>query len=171
MKNRRWKGTVRSHVNAHKGSGFTLLEMMITLAVVGIILAMGVPMFQRSSQEIKLESAAEEIVIAIRYAQALAMKTGVQYKVVFEPIGEKITCKEIGNIALHPLDKRPYVIDFSIEGPFKGIDVISADFSGTPDVTYNPTGEVVNKGSVKIGYLGMTRTITVTAPMGKVEVQ
>lgn len=59
-----------------KQSGFTLIELMITLAVVGILLALVVPNFNETLKNNRLTAYANEFVTNINYARTEAIKRG-----------------------------------------------------------------------------------------------
>lgn len=57
-------------------SGFTLLELLTTLAVVGILLAVGVPTFASIIRNNRITAATNELVTSLTYARSEAMKRG-----------------------------------------------------------------------------------------------
>lgn len=56
------------------GRGFTLAELIVVIAVIGILSAMAVPLFLRYNQAAKLKSAAQQLVTMINQARELAIK-------------------------------------------------------------------------------------------------
>lgn len=56
--------------------GFTLIEMMITVAVMSIILAMAVPSFREAIENARLSTQVNEFVTALNAARAEAIRTG-----------------------------------------------------------------------------------------------
>jgi type II secretion system protein H len=59
-------------------TGFTLIELVITAVVVGLIAALAVPSFYRSMQKLKLNAATREIVSDLRWARSKAIATRKQ---------------------------------------------------------------------------------------------
>lgn len=57
-----------------KNTGFTLVELMITLAIVGILLVVGVPSLKSFMQSNQLVAASNELVSAIHVARSEAIK-------------------------------------------------------------------------------------------------
>lgn len=57
-------------------AGFTLIELMVTLSVVAITLAVGVPSFQGIVSDNRLSSAANGLIGAINIARSEAIKRG-----------------------------------------------------------------------------------------------
>jgi type IV fimbrial biogenesis protein FimT len=58
----------------HKYSGFTLIELMITLAVVGILLAIGMPSLKTFMQGNQLIASTNELISALHVARSEAIK-------------------------------------------------------------------------------------------------
>ncbi len=63
--------------------GFTFVEMMITVILIGILSALAVPSFIRTMDRVKLKSQVREIVSDIRWARSKSIQTKVQCGVVF----------------------------------------------------------------------------------------
>ena len=66
-------------------SGMTIMELMITVAIVGIVAAMAVPRFQIGYERIKFRAATREITSQIRLARSYAVSTKNQHGVYFDP--------------------------------------------------------------------------------------
>lgn len=59
-----------------KESGFTLIELMITIVVLAVALALGIPSFQGFIKNNRLAGQANDLVIAIQLARSEAVKRG-----------------------------------------------------------------------------------------------
>lgn len=59
-------------------SGFTLIEMVITAVVLGIIAAMAVPDFFRAMQKVKLTAATRGIISDLRWARSHSISSRTQ---------------------------------------------------------------------------------------------
>jgi type IV fimbrial biogenesis protein FimT len=67
---------MRRTANRRPGSrGFTLMEMMFTVAVAGVILAVAVPSFQTMIANNRLTTQATEIVAAMNFARSAAISS------------------------------------------------------------------------------------------------
>ena len=65
----RWMRMVR------KEKAFSIVELLVTIAVFGVVLALAIPSFNQSVLNNRSVSVAEDFADAIRYARAEAMKT------------------------------------------------------------------------------------------------
>jgi type IV fimbrial biogenesis protein FimT len=57
-------------------AGFTMLELMVTVVILGILLTIGVPSFQSVIRNNRIASSTNELVGALTYARSEAMKRG-----------------------------------------------------------------------------------------------
>ena len=153
-------------------SGFTLFELLIVITILGILSAVAIPSMNNFRGGMKLDAAAREVVSAIQYVQSLAIKEEIKHGVVYDPAQNEFKCnKEVaGNVIRNPLDKKLYVVSFDDDGPLQGVDLVSADFNGMPGFTFNSLGEPSEEGSVVLSYGGSQKTIDVSEPLGKVNV-
>lgn len=67
--------------------GFTLLELMIVIAILGIFLAVAAPRMDGSKTDFKLYTTARNLVSDIRYAQELSISTKENHGVFFDSSG------------------------------------------------------------------------------------
>lgn len=82
-----------------KQSAYTLVEMLLVLAVIGTLAAMTWPSVLRMQADYDLSSAAEQVRLQLAAARANAIKSGVKYQFLYEPKGR--------NFAVVPLDPEP----------------------------------------------------------------
>ena len=65
--------------------GFTLVELLIVIAIVGILATLAAPSFQTQMMQQRVEGAAEGLVAALNNAKAEAIKTNNTMRIVFTP--------------------------------------------------------------------------------------
>ncbi len=82
-------------MNQRTGKGFTLIELMVTLAVAAILLTVGVPSFRATVENNRLTIAANELVSALNLARSEAIKRGVRVTVCKSADGA--TCTTSGD--------------------------------------------------------------------------
>ncbi|MGK0674474.1 MAG: GspH/FimT family pseudopilin [Halothiobacillaceae bacterium] len=66
------------HAAYSHAAGFTLLELMVSLAVLGILLGIVVPSFMSTMANTRLTTAANELLAAIQYTRAEAIRRNVR---------------------------------------------------------------------------------------------
>ena len=105
--------------------GFTLLETMLSLAVLGILLVLAVPDFYPMLQRQRFENSASEIRALLEETQSLALTSQVSHRVGFDAKDHSllIKIKHSGSYAI--LQKRPVEEEMTLEatrwpsfGPF-----------------------------------------------------
>lgn len=66
-----------------QNSGFTLVELMVTVAVLAILLTIGIPSFQGTLDKRRLTGAAEQLYADLQYARTEAIKRNARVFVSF----------------------------------------------------------------------------------------
>jgi type IV fimbrial biogenesis protein FimT len=64
-------------------NGFTLLELMVTLAILSIVLGVGVPSMLDMARSMRLQGAAQESYALLQYARSDALRAGADRFVVW----------------------------------------------------------------------------------------
>ena len=105
--------------------GFTLLETMLSLAILGILLVLAVPDFYPMLQRQRFEHSASEIRALLEETQSLALTSQVSHRVGFDANNHSmlIERKQSGSYAVR--QKRPVEEEMTLEatrwpsfGPF-----------------------------------------------------
>lgn len=92
--------------SAERDKGFTLIELMIVVAVLGILAALGTPSFRVWIQNAKIRSAAESISSGLQMARSEAVRRNAPVFFQLKPMDDatllwKIGCvTEVGDAAL-----------------------------------------------------------------------
>jgi len=171
--------------------GFTFIEIVIVLLVMGIMATMALPSLQSGLETSKLSAAAGEIAAALEYAQLAAMTTGQQVRVTVDTGADSLLVERFtitGNIMAgaaqlpqadietggfvnmaHPTRRgEDYRIVFADEDRLNGVDIAAAVFGGGGSITFDPVGTPSDGGTVTLSLGGGTATVTVDSLTGRV---
>jgi prepilin-type N-terminal cleavage/methylation domain-containing protein len=171
--------------------GFTLLETLIVLLMLGILVMLSWPQLSSALVEARLSGAAEEVVNAIEYAQLTSMTSGRNTKVEINDASNKIDLKyykssadlftggdvllasgvESGSyqLMLHPLKKGfEYQILLNNEHRFSGIEIIQSDFKSDTPVYFDSLGAPSHGGTVTLALGSRQIVVTLDDLTGKV---
>ncbi|MBI2885457.1 MAG: GspH/FimT family pseudopilin [Candidatus Omnitrophica bacterium] len=143
--------------------GFTLVELLVVIGVIGILLATSVPALSSYTTQVRLKTATREIVGLLLLARSLAISHhAVQTVLVDTERGELSLDPATGDLASRRVRLPP-----AIE-----IDVTGADGAESSQVTFQPSGALAGRSvSVTLSNGKRTHTIVVTGPTGAVLVQ
>lgn len=76
----------------HKESGFTLIEVMVVLTIIGTAITMAVPSWENAIQKHRLTSATEQVAALLLVAQGEAQKRNQAVSLVFNRTGDESWC-------------------------------------------------------------------------------
>jgi len=76
---------------ARKKNGFTILDLLSVMVIVGIVAALSVPAFDEGIRKIKFKSAANEVMANLRFARSEAIAKKLQYGVYFDVTNRVVT--------------------------------------------------------------------------------
>ncbi len=92
------KETVKRKINyllAKKG--FTLIELMVVIGIIGIIVALAVPNFAGMQRRARIHAAAQEIAQDLRQIRERALSSGGQFQISFPDSHTYVVTKPDGN--------------------------------------------------------------------------
>lgn len=95
--------------------GFSLLELVVVIAIIGISAALAVPTFSSSANHHQLALAASETADAIRFARAETLRTGTLHGVDIEVSQNRVRVFRLDPGVVydvyHPVSKQLYELD------------------------------------------------------------
>lgn len=160
--------------------GFTLIELVITLLVIGIISIVLVTDFISSYSAIKLEAARWKLKSDLLYAQSLAVTQQVRHGVVFYPAQDAycVYRQGVGTIVKNPLTAANFTVSYATDPDLKGVNLVSTGFGlpTTDRVEFDPfgtpsdgTANLTSDGTVTLAYAGSSGTVTVNRNTGRIQ--
>lgn len=118
-----------------KQHGFTLVELLITIVVAAIVVAIAIPSFLGMMERRRLIGAADNLLADMRYAQAESQKRNVEIDVDFAPdtsvwnwVVQTSPAKTISNT------------------DYKGIELIAGDDAASNTLTFDPKRNTMDDG-------------------------
>jgi type II secretion system protein H len=164
--------------------GFTLLDTLIVIAILGIIGMVVIPRFQGMVQQTRLNEAAADLVSGLQYAENLAVRYRRPFGFQAEAAGRwfKVYDKRYAadtaahaaadppvtayGVVWNPLDQNWYQHDFDDMENYR-----AATFTSAQIVFYPDGHSAAADTTVTVSLGGFQRTITVDGATGRVSVQ
>jgi prepilin-type N-terminal cleavage/methylation domain-containing protein len=181
-----------AHRPAFRHAGFTLVELLAVIAIIGLVAAIAIPQATSVSPAI-VDAAAAEVAHAIRFAQREAVRTGQYHVAEIDPARQTVRVyrlrgvatvdEDIDNPVMHPVDKIAYRISLAGNAATRAVvasPVFTYGADTTSNVTFGPDGSPVYiKGTAAPaalsanGVVGLQlgaalRTVTVDRTTGRV---
>jgi len=154
--------------------GFTLVELIIVLAIVTLVLGFSIPWFSQLSSGHRLKAAAREVSGVLQVARSYAISLGQRHDVVFEVTGSSSNASA----------GRYYIEDASgaiVEKPFalpSGVSFAAPEGEGDPvtfegdRISFSSTGAGLEGGTVWVaGGRGQFSRVSVSEVTGQTKVE
>lgn len=122
--------------------GFTLIEIMLVIAVIGIVALVSVPKYQAITDHYKLESSAQIVVGQLRYAKQLAMDQREEIYVALDSHTVEVLDVDRNYGGLQSFDSG-VSLDLS-SAASNGLNMEAGKANGLPYVLYDPRGFIDN---------------------------
>jgi Tfp pilus assembly protein PilE len=145
--------------------GLAMVDLVITVLIMGMSAAIAVPRFSTAVNDHALKAVCRQTAAVMNYASRQARITSQPITLTFDT--------NANSIAVTGIDDpnhagQPWSIQLSAVAD--GVDLVTADFSGTPVVTYGVDGRPDASGSLTLAVGGMQETVSVSKSTGKASV-
>jgi len=158
-------------VKIRKNSGVSLIELIIVMALIGIVAAIATPNFTRYRDNTNLREAARDVSSDIQLYKQRAVAENVRYRITFDSgannyVVQRETPLNAGNFAANTLFTKQIGSGTAIETS------VAANFGGNLYVTLLPRGTIEEAGgSLTIRHITRLSTATINVNiMGRTNV-
>ena len=138
--------------------GFTLMELMLVVAIVAVLAAMAIPTFGGSIARHRVVAAGNRIATDLYFASQTARQQAAPRGVNFDSSTKSYSMRGIAD-ADNPA--QAYSVNLSIE-PYL-ISYLSADFGGASNVLFDGFGAAGSAGQVRISSGSFQIAVTLAA--------
>ena len=153
-------------VPAGHGRGFSLTELIIVLAIMGIIAAVAAPRYGYAIARYRVDTAARRIASDFNTVAALARASSSERAVTFKLSGNFYVITGLRDIATGASDT---VVDMKAE-PYKAT-IVSVDAGGDERLFYNGFGLPDSDAKIVVQVGGYIKTVIVDPATGRASVQ
>jgi type II secretion system protein H len=156
-----------NHFKSKKG--FTLIEVMIVVAIIGIMAAIAIPNFLSWLDHYRVKGAARDIATAMHLAKMKAISQGVEYRVLFDLDNETFRLQK-GNLASN---STAWTHDGALNNVHATVDIarVNSNTSGIWNKEFNPDGSS-SSGSISItNTAGEQYDITLVPATGRIKLE
>ena len=156
---------------SHSYRAFTLVELMIVVLIVAILAATAIPAISEAAVDLKLRSAARELMADLNYVRNLAITDGSAYALIFTGSGysavKAVDISDLGSnpVITHPIKHNNWVVSLQEQRI-----TVKAAFAGKAGVCFDATGAPNAAGSVVLRCGTAAVTVSVEAATGRVTV-
>jgi len=148
-----------------RGGGFTLVELVMVMAIAAVLAAIAVPRYSNSAAILRADAAARRVASDMTMVRGDARASSIARTIAFTPGSKQYSVAGLAN----PLTgaAAPYTIALG-ESPYS-MRWMNADFGGTDNLSFSGFGDVATGGWVTVGVGRHSRQVTISAS-GEVKV-
>lgn len=143
--------------------GFTLIELVLVIAIMLVIAAIAAPRYSAAVERYRLETAARRVAADISLARAIAMASGASQTISFDCAAGTYVVSGTNSFER---PNRSYVVSLGQE-PFRA-GIQSADFGGSSTLTINGYGLPAAGGRVDLNGASGAKSVLVDGTTGLV---
>ena len=160
------KSPVCDRRRAKRCGGFSLLELVVVMVIMAILAAIAAPRYGQAVARYRTSMAARKVAADLTFARKRATISSTSQAVNFDVANNGYQLPGV-------TDMRTAAVDYSVvlsSAPYQA-RIVSADFDGDADVTFDGYGVPDSGGTVVVAVGNYSKTILLNADSGKAEVQ
>ena len=148
-----------------RSAGFSFVELVVVMLIVGIVAAVATPTFYRSLQFHHLESAARRVKLDLEQVRHAAQVKSQAQSITFTgPTSYTLSAGVQGMDNSGPV----YSVDLA-ETPFE-MSSMTINFGGPTSVSFDGYGTASASGTIVLALGGKTRTVTLNSTSGLITI-
>lgn len=168
------RGRHQAAVRFRAAEGFTLIELVIVVLILGIMAAVAAPRYRDSLSRFRVEATAKRVASDLQYARRIAKTSGAEQSVEFTPNADQY---ELVGVSHPDHPDSGYVVDLSKTGYPATLALV--DFDGNTDVTFDMYGRPftgsplapITSGTIIVQSGPEQRVIVIDPTTGKTNVE
>lgn len=146
--------------------GFSLIELVLTVVIVGVVAAMAVPRYADALSRYHIEAAARRVVADIDHARAHAKASSAGVAVHFDTATDTVSVPGLPSLTQPDVAFSTVLSDEPYHTRLTG-----ANFNGNPRLDFDGYGQPAAGGTIVLRSGGLARSITVDSNTGEASVQ
>ncbi len=161
-----------------RAGGFTLVELLVVVAIIALVGSMGVVLYAGTARKMKVEKAARDFLFMARYARIMAIEKQREYKIVLDTEKGGFWLTAVTDGADYGQDEQAVVNDYyckpvEFEGAVRFEDVqmvpVAEEYEEEQAIVFSPDGTARNV-CVQIGDGRTSYTISIGAATGRAKI-
>ncbi len=149
-------------------AGVTLVELLIVIAVLGILAGAGFSAISGNTSETALEEGLRRMAADLSYAQTMAVASGSPHTVAFDPGNDSYALVQGASPLLHPITKRSYAVRLDAEFRGSGLSIVDCNFAGADTLRFLGSGIPAAGGWVTLRSGSAQGTLAVSSSTGRI---
>ena len=145
-------------------AGITLVELLVVLAVIGLLLGISVPAFTGYSKQVRLKTATQQVVGLVSLARSMAVSVHAEHAVVIDPERREVS---VVNVASGQAYEKVVRLPSSVTVEL----IVGGQPASESRFVFRPTGALRGRTvSLLLTERDAQRAITVTGATGAISV-
>ncbi len=151
--------------NIQRRAGFTLVEVVITMLIIGILAAVAGPKFAKTLHRMRAESAAKRIKSDLNYVRQMAISRSGPLTVTFMPASNDYSIPGLSSLSRNGA---PYAVSLSVP-PYNAL-LVSATLGTDSVIQFDHYGHPDSGGTITVKSGGYLKTVSIDPETGKASI-